>query len=168
MLTNWSRTRIIDAIRGEFRLARALQATGLKRGTYYYERGVITAGDKYAVLRARVAGLFEKGGRVWRYRYLHRMLRLDETAPLVVSGRCVCVASSSTSIETISVNSGTRSESRIIVVVPVIGGILADQALDITCEYQYRKPLQTSTMHRDNTVLAKCLPCQLGVRGCML
>ena len=46
MLTNWSRTRIIDAIRGEFGLARALQATGLKRGTYYYERGVIVAGDK--------------------------------------------------------------------------------------------------------------------------
>ena len=30
MLTNWSRTRIIDAIRGEFGLARALQATGLE------------------------------------------------------------------------------------------------------------------------------------------
>lgn len=46
MLTNWSRTRIIDAIRGEFGLVRARQATGLKRGTYYYERGVIVAGDK--------------------------------------------------------------------------------------------------------------------------
>ena len=46
MLTNWSRTRIVDAIRGEFGLARALQATGLKRGTYYYERGEIVAGDK--------------------------------------------------------------------------------------------------------------------------
>lgn len=74
MLTNRSRTRVIDAIRGEFGLARALQATGLKRGTYYYERGVIAAGDRYAVLRACVAGLSEKGGRVWRYRYLHRML----------------------------------------------------------------------------------------------
>lgn len=63
MLTNWSRTRIIDAIRGEFGLARALQATGLKRGTYYYERGVIAAGDKYAVLRARVASGLVREGR---------------------------------------------------------------------------------------------------------
>ena len=36
---------------------------GLKRGTYYYERGAIAAGDRYAVLWARVAGLFEQDGR---------------------------------------------------------------------------------------------------------
>lgn len=105
-----------------------------------------TRGRDHSSTRIRSIIVGESASRVWR----------------------VCVASSSTSIETISVNSGTRNESQIIVVVPVIGGIRADQALDITCEYQYRKPLQTSTMHRDNTVPAKCLACQLGVRGCML
>ena len=68
MLTNRERTRVVDAIRGEFGLAACLKAVGLKRSTYYYERGAIAAGDRYAVLRARVAGLFEQGGRAWGYR----------------------------------------------------------------------------------------------------
>ena len=55
MLTNGERTRVVDAIRGEFGLAACLKAVGLKRSTYYYERGAIAAGDRYAVLRARVA-----------------------------------------------------------------------------------------------------------------
>lgn len=89
MLTNGERTRVVDAIRGEFGLATCLDAVGLKRSTYYYERGTIAAGDRYAVLRARVASLFEDGGRVWGYRTIHRMLRLDETDPLVVSEKVV-------------------------------------------------------------------------------
>lgn len=89
MLTNRERTRVVDAIRGEFGLAACLKAVGLKRGTYYYERGAIAAGDRYAVLRARVAGLFEQGGRAWGYRTIHRMLRLDESDPIVVSEKVV-------------------------------------------------------------------------------
>ena len=45
MLTNGERTRVVDAIRGEFGLATCLDAVGLKRSTYYYERGTIAAGD---------------------------------------------------------------------------------------------------------------------------
>lgn len=89
MLTNRERTRVVDAIRGEFGLAACLKAVGLKRSTYYYERGAIAAGDGYAVLRARVAGLFEQGGRAWGYRTIHRMLRLDESDPIVVSEKVV-------------------------------------------------------------------------------
>ena len=89
LLTNRERTRVVDAIRGEFGLAACLKAVGLKRSTYYYERGAIAAGDRYAVLRARVAGLFEQGGRAWGYRTIHRMLRLDESDPIVVSEKVV-------------------------------------------------------------------------------
>lgn len=89
MLTNRERTRVVDAIRGEFGLAACLKAVGLKRSTYYYERGAIAAGDRYAVLRARVAGLFEQGGRAWGYRTIHRMLRLDGSDPIVVSEKVV-------------------------------------------------------------------------------
>ncbi|MBW3090037.1 IS3 family transposase [Bifidobacterium miconisargentati] len=89
MLTNRERTRVVDAIRGEFGLAAALDATGLKRSTYYYERGAVAVGDRYAMLRARVTGLFEAGGRVWGYRRIHRMLRLDGADPLVVSEKVV-------------------------------------------------------------------------------
>ena len=89
MPANRERTRVVDAIRGEFGLAACLKAVGLKRSTYYYERGAIAAGDRYAVLRARVAGLFEQGGRAWGYRTIHRMLRLDESDPIVVSEKVV-------------------------------------------------------------------------------
>ena len=88
-LTNRERTRVVDAIRNEFGLARALGAAGLRRSTYYYERGVIAAGDKYAALRERVRRLFERGGRVWGYRTIHRMLRLDADDPLAVSEKVV-------------------------------------------------------------------------------
>ena len=88
-LTNRERTRVVDAIRGEFGLARALGAARLRRSTYYYERGAIAAGDRYAALRERVRRLFESGGRVWGYRTIHRMLRLDAEAPLVVSEKVV-------------------------------------------------------------------------------
>ncbi|NEG89959.1 IS3 family transposase [Bifidobacterium aerophilum] len=85
MLTNGERARVVDAIRGEFGLKASLDAVGVRCSTYYYERGVIAAGDRYAVLRARVTDLFEAGGRVWGYRRIHRMLRMDGADPLVVS-----------------------------------------------------------------------------------
>ena len=86
---NRERTRVVDAIGSEFGLKAVLDAVGLKRGTYYYERGVIAAGDGYAAPRARVAAPFEDGGRVRGYRTIHRMPRLDETDPLVVSEKVV-------------------------------------------------------------------------------
>ena len=43
MLTNRERTRVVDAIRGEFGLAACLMAEGLKRSTYDSERGAIAA-----------------------------------------------------------------------------------------------------------------------------
>ncbi|KFI90926.1 Integrase, catalytic region [Bifidobacterium saguini DSM 23967] len=88
-LTNGERTRVVDAIRGEFGLARALEAVGLKRSTYYHGRGAVAAGDGCAALRGRIRRLFEDGGRVWGYRRIHRMLRLDGEDPLVVSEKVV-------------------------------------------------------------------------------
>ncbi|WP_239512757.1 IS3 family transposase [Bifidobacterium avesanii] len=88
-LTNGERTRVVDAIRGEFGLKASLDAVGLRRSTYYHQRGAIALGDKYAVLRRRVRRLFESGGRVWGYRTVHRMLRLDGADPLVVSEKVV-------------------------------------------------------------------------------
>lgn len=61
----------------------------LKRGTYYYERAAIAAGDEYAALRKRVHDLFEKGGRVWGYRTIHAVPRRDSADPLVVSEKVV-------------------------------------------------------------------------------
>ena len=88
-LTNRERTRVVDAIRGEFGLAAALGATGLRRSTYYYERARLASGDRYAALRERIRRLFERGGRVWGYRTIHRMLRLDERDPVAVSEKVV-------------------------------------------------------------------------------
>lgn len=88
-LTRRERTRVVDALRGEFGLDAALEAVGLARSTYYYQRAAVGAGDKYAVLRERIVALFEEGGRVWGYRTIHAMLRRDEVDPLVVSEKVV-------------------------------------------------------------------------------
>ena len=88
-LTSREKARVVDALRGEFGLAAALGAVGLGRSTYYYQRAVVAAGDKYAVLRERVRVLFEEGGRVWGYRTIHAMLRRDPADPLVVSEKVV-------------------------------------------------------------------------------
>lgn len=88
-LTNRERTRVVDALRGEFGLSASLDAVGLRRSTYYYERSAIAAGDRYAALRKRIARLFERGGRVWGYRVIHRLLRLDGDDPVVVSEKVV-------------------------------------------------------------------------------
>lgn len=88
-LTNRERTRVVEAIRDEFGLDAVLDAVGLKRSTYYYQRAVVAAGDRYAVLRERVRVLFEEGGRVWGYRTIHAMLRRDGRDPVVVSEKVV-------------------------------------------------------------------------------
>lgn len=88
-LTSREKARVVDAVRGEFGLADALSAVGLRRSTYYYGRTAMRAVDKYAVLRERVRLLFEEGGRVWGYRTIHAMLRRDPADPLVVSEKVV-------------------------------------------------------------------------------
>ena len=88
-LTNRERTRVVDALRDEFGLDAVLGSMGLARSTYYYQRAVIKAGDKYAGLRERIRVLFEKGGRVWGYRTIHAMLRRDGADPLAVSEKVV-------------------------------------------------------------------------------
>ena len=86
---NRERTRVVDAIRGGSGPASRLKTVGLKRGTYHHGRGAIAAGGRYAVPRARVAVLFEDGGRVRGCRTIRRMPRLDETDPLVVPEKVV-------------------------------------------------------------------------------
>ena len=88
-LTNRERTRVVDALGDEFGLDGVLGSMGLARSTYYYQRAVIKAGDKYAGLRERIRVLFEKGGRVWGYRAIHAMLRRDGADPLAVSEKVV-------------------------------------------------------------------------------
>lgn len=61
----------------------------LGRSTYYHQRAAMQTGDKYAVLRERIRGLFERSGRVRGYRTIHRLLRMDDAEPLVVSEKVV-------------------------------------------------------------------------------
>ena len=88
-LTNREKTRVMERIRGEFGPEAALDAVTLGRSTCYYQRAAMRTGDKYAVLRERIRGLFEQGGRVRGYRTIHRLLRMDDAEPLVVSEKVV-------------------------------------------------------------------------------
>ena len=88
-LTNREKTRVVERIRGEFGPEAALDAVTLGRSTYYHQRSAMRTGDKYAVRRERIRGLFEQGGRVRGHRTIHRLLRMDDAEPLVVSEKVV-------------------------------------------------------------------------------
>lgn len=89
VLTNGERTRVVDALRDEFGLGACLEAVGLARSTYYYQRAVRGREDKYGQLRRRVRSLFEEHGRAVGYRTIHRWLRQDGEEPVVVSEKVV-------------------------------------------------------------------------------
>ena len=66
---NREKTRVVERIGGGFGLEAVLDAVTLGRGTCYYQCAAMRAGDEHAVLRERIRGLFEQGGRVRGHAY---------------------------------------------------------------------------------------------------
>lgn len=87
--TNREKTRVVERIGGGFGLEAALDAVTPGRGTCYHQRAAMRAGDEHAVLRERIRGLFEQGGRVRGHRTIQRLLRMDDAEPLVVPEKVV-------------------------------------------------------------------------------
>ena len=87
-LSNREKTEIVDALRGKFPLNDLLARLGLPRSSYYYQRGAIAAGDKYAGLRGLVAEIFHAVKDSRGYRYVNSELRKREE-PVTVSEKVV-------------------------------------------------------------------------------
>ena len=87
-LSNREKAEVVDALRHDFPLKDLLARLELPRSSYYYQRGAIAAGDKYAELRVLVAEIFHGVKDSRGYRYVHSELRKREE-PVVVSEKVV-------------------------------------------------------------------------------
>ncbi len=74
-LTNREKTMLVDALRPAHAVKDLLAALGLARSSYFYHRGQIRLGDRYAHVRSQLAEIFEKNRRCYGYRRMHGSLR---------------------------------------------------------------------------------------------
>jgi len=87
-LTNQEKTILVCALRNDFALPELLSCLDLARSSYYYQRKVLQAPDKYYDLRLRIRNLFEKHDKNWGYRRIWAGLR-SEVQPTKVSEKIV-------------------------------------------------------------------------------
>ena len=76
-LTNREKAIVIDALctKYEFPLKRCLQLLALSKSSYYYQRRVLLAGDKYAEFRKEIKEIFENNFNAYGYRRIWKALR---------------------------------------------------------------------------------------------
>ena len=74
LLTNWEKTRLVDALRTTYTLSELLREVGLPRSSYFYHRARIDVADKYAGVRHAMADIFERNYRCYGYRRIHASL----------------------------------------------------------------------------------------------
>jgi len=74
LLTNREKTQLVDALRSTHALCDLLAEVGLPRSSYFYHRGRLGLGDKYATVRAAMADIFEENYRCYGSRRMHATL----------------------------------------------------------------------------------------------
>lgn len=74
LLTNREKTQLVDALRSTHALADLLTELELPRSSYFYHRGRLELGDKYAAVRAVMADIFQSNYRCYGSRWMHATL----------------------------------------------------------------------------------------------
>lgn len=74
LLTNREKTQLVDALRSTHALADLLAQLELPRSSYFYHRGRIGLGDKYAGVRGVMADIFQSNYRCYGSRRMHATL----------------------------------------------------------------------------------------------
>jgi len=74
-LTNKEKTMVIDALRTRYQLDELLEATGMAKSSYFYQRKVQTQPDKYFTLRSKVRDIFNENRCCYGYRRVHAVLK---------------------------------------------------------------------------------------------
>jgi putative transposase len=82
LLTNREKTQLVDALRSTHALADLLAELELPRSSYFYHRGRLGLGDKYAAVRCVMADIFQSNYRCYGSRRMHATLaRQSVTIP---------------------------------------------------------------------------------------
>jgi transposase InsO family protein/transposase-like protein len=74
LLTNREKTQLVDALRSTHALADLLAEPNLPRSSYFYHRGRLELGDKYAAVRSVMADIFQSNYRCYGSRRMHATL----------------------------------------------------------------------------------------------
>lgn len=74
LLTNREKTQLVDALRSAHALADLLAELDLPRSSYFYHRGRLERGDKYATVRGVMADIFQSNYRCYGSRRMHATL----------------------------------------------------------------------------------------------
>jgi putative transposase len=74
LLTNREKTQLVDALRSTHALADLLAELELARSSYFYHRGRLELGDKYAAVRCVMADIFQSNYRCYGSRRMHATL----------------------------------------------------------------------------------------------
>ena len=74
LLTNREKTQLVDALRSTHALADLLAELELPRSSYFYHRGRLELGDKYAAVRCVMADIFQSNYRCYGSRRMHATL----------------------------------------------------------------------------------------------
>jgi transposase InsO family protein/transposase-like protein len=74
LLTNREKTQLVDALRSTHVLSELLAKLELPRSSYFYHRGRLGLGDKYATVRAIMVDIFEQNYRCYGSRRMHATL----------------------------------------------------------------------------------------------
>jgi putative transposase len=73
-LTNREKTQLVDALRSTHALTDLLAELELARSSYFYHRGRLQLGDKYAAVRCVMADIFQSNYRCYGSRRMHATL----------------------------------------------------------------------------------------------
>lgn len=74
-LTNQEKTRLIDALRNQFKLKELLQQLQLPKSSYFYQKQVLEKPDKYCKERQLIITIFNNNFCVYGYRRIHQVLK---------------------------------------------------------------------------------------------
>lgn len=87
MLTNREKTILVESLRSAHRLGALLDAVGMAKSSYLYQKNALLRPDKHADLRIRITEVFHGSDRRYGYRRVHAALKSEE---VVVSEKVVC------------------------------------------------------------------------------
>ena len=87
MLTNREKTVLVESLRSAHRLGALLDAVGMAKSSYLYQKNALLRPAKHAALRIRITEVFHGSDRRYGYRRVHAALKSEE---VVVSEKVVC------------------------------------------------------------------------------
>ena len=87
MLTNREKTVLVESLRSAHRLGALLDAAGMAKSSYLYQKNGLLRPDKHAALRIRITKAFLSSDGRYGYRRVHAAINSEE---VVVSEKVVC------------------------------------------------------------------------------